>query len=1145
MSELKDIKKGMVLKGSFWPEAVRVLSVDDFGFTLQIDAVGRDTRTSYEGTMIDKSQLERLEIIAGHQGLDFTGNSLAFHLAIESRRIRLAYEYDPYFAVSISQIDPLPHQLEAVYSYLLRQPVIRFLLADDPGAGKTIMAGLLLKELRYRGIADRILILVPPLIKRQWQEELKEKFSEDFTIIDGAMKNNLTGKNCWHEYDRCITSLYWSAMDVPLDALKEVEWDLVIVDEAHKMAAYSYGKKRVKIDKKKLYRLGEELSQRTKHMVLLTATPHKGDSENFRLLLELLDKDLFSDHQILEKAVRSKENPIFLRRLKEEMVKFDGNKLFPERTPKTVYVKLSDAEKNLYEAVTSYVSDHFNRAIQQGKRSVGFVMMLLQRRLASSVRAIRLSLERRKKKLSELLEEVKRYKSIRKELLFDEDKLTSEGIDIDNFDDMEEMQRWGVEEELLERLSMSDSEEELETEIELLADLAGQAFEVETGGMETKLLELMDTVMKKEGIIERKEKLLIFTEAKDTLNYLVENLTRQGFKVVTIDGSKSLDQRREAQELFKQDKTCQIMIATEAGGESINLQFCNQMVNYDIPWNPNRLEQRMGRIHRIGQKNEVFIFNMVAKDTREGDVLGKLLEKIERMKKDLGSDRVFDILGDLLDDSNIKLSELIMDCISNRRKLTDVIKSIDKAVSEEHQKTIEEAKELGLAKRYVNLPDIKNEENHSRAQRLMPEYIERYFTDAYSFISDGKEIQKRADGRFRLEKVSHKLRREDDRTFRRRFGEVKSSYPAFTFRKEDLDKDDPSKVHLFSPGHSLFESVLEETLKETIPHLEKGAIFQDPESEEPYLLWFVEGTVRDGLGREISRRIFAIKEKSNGHMQAAGAFILHDLKPAGYNDYSIKELSQKTAKNKEIKGFFFKNISSSYLEEIKKERLHELEIKEKYLNESFKVLINKSTEKLMQYEERAFSGEDMLLAISEEKKRLANIKIRKKERLNEVEKEKEIYPVAPEIIGLTAVFPMSIKDPQLKDTMHRDDEVELIAMEYAMEYERKEGRIPEDVSSQNLGFDIRSVSPDGEDIRYIEVKGRASDGAIALTTNEWVKADRLRHLYWLYIVNKCKISPELHIIQDPFNNMDVREERTVVRYLADAGDWKKAVKLTV
>ena len=337
----------------------------------------------------------------------FSGDAEAFHLAIEALRIRLAYEYDPHFAVNASAITPLPHQLDAVYRYMLKSPLVRLLLADDPGAGKTIMAGLLLKELRFRGLADRVLIVLPPLVSRQWQEELSEKFSEEFTIVDnGVLKANV-GRNPWTENDRCITSVYWAARDNVLETLKEADWDLVIADEAHKMAAYRQGVRAQKTRKTRLYRLGEELSVRTKHLLLLTATPHKGDPENFRLLLELLDKDLFADRHILEEAMSSADNPIILRRLKEEMCRFDGSPLFPQRTVKTVTFDLSRAERALYDAVTEYVTEHFNKAMQEEKRNVGFAMTILQRRLTSSLAAITASLNRRHERLQELLDQVR------------------------------------------------------------------------------------------------------------------------------------------------------------------------------------------------------------------------------------------------------------------------------------------------------------------------------------------------------------------------------------------------------------------------------------------------------------------------------------------------------------------------------------------------------------------------------------------------------------------------------------------------------------------------------------------------------------------------------------------------------------------
>ncbi|NCA71731.1 MAG: hypothetical protein EOM91_16960 [Sphingobacteriia bacterium] len=528
------IAKDMVLAGPVWPEPVRVLGVDHFGTMLQVDAVGTRTRQLYPGIIVTAAQVEALRILSSAQGMDFSGDPEAFHLAIEALRIRLAYEYDPHFAVNASTITPLPHQLDAVYRYMLKSPLVRFLLADDPGAGKTIMAGLLLKELRFRGLADRILVVVPPLVARQWQEELAEKLSEDFRIIDqGVLKANL-GRNPWTETDRCITSIYWAARDTVLDTLKEADWDLVIVDEAHKMAAYRQGTRSQKTRKTRLYRLGEALTVRTKHLLLLTATPHKGDPENFRLLLELLDKDLFADRHILQEAMSSQDNPIILRRLKEEMCRFDGLPLFPQRTVKTVAFDLSRAERDLYESVTQYVTEHFNKAMQKEKRNVGFAMTILQRRLTSSLAAISASLSRRHQRLRGLLDQVRALAATKTRGVLSpgEEDATLEdllaGAAVDDLDDLAERARWDVEDSLVERLTNAESIDELEAEVLALERLMRQARAALGGGSEAKLIQLTDAILRDAGLAARGEKLRIFTEAKDTLSFLVSQLRGQG-----------------------------------------------------------------------------------------------------------------------------------------------------------------------------------------------------------------------------------------------------------------------------------------------------------------------------------------------------------------------------------------------------------------------------------------------------------------------------------------------------------------------------------------------------------------------------------------------------------------------------------------
>jgi SNF2 family DNA or RNA helicase len=620
---------GQLITAPFLPATAEVKGFSPRAGYVRLEAVLLDGRNQFITRNLTPTQLAQIQIVQDTR-LERVPSAEDFFLRIEANRIRLAYQFDPQLAVSISQVDPLPHQIEAVYHYALQSPRIRFLIADDPGAGKTIMAGLIVKELQYRRLAQRVLIIAPGHLKYQWQREMKERFQTPFTIIDRARMNATWGENAWEEKDHCITSLDFVKQDNVLNSLQTVRWDLVIVDEAHKMSAYAYqGKEQVKVDKTKRYRVGELLSRQTNHMLFLTATPHRGDEENFRLFLDLLRPGFFARTELLKESVQSGDNPIFVRRLKEDMKKFDGSDIFPPRHVHTVTFRLTDAERDLYNGVTNYVRHHFDRAKEN--RSISFALMILQRRLTSSSQAIYLSLVRRKTRLEELLE-------LPEKIRRDEDYMRARGLTEDDLAEMAEEERleW---EERLENLTLADNIEDVVAEIEQLEALIAQADKVRQQETESKLVKLRDQVLANLG----ERKLLIFTEFRDTVNYLVEKLRTWGYQVITIHGQMGMEDRLQAEHEFKTN--AQIMVATEAAGEGINLQFCSWMINYDIPWNPNRLEQRMGRIHRYGQQYEVHIYNMIAQDTREGQILQRLFEKLERMKEDLGTDRVFDIIG--------------------------------------------------------------------------------------------------------------------------------------------------------------------------------------------------------------------------------------------------------------------------------------------------------------------------------------------------------------------------------------------------------------------------------------------------------------------------------------------------------------------
>ncbi|KAA0008703.1 MAG: DEAD/DEAH box helicase, partial [Thermoplasmata archaeon] len=573
------IKEGDTIKGPFWKENVVVEKVERIGRYVRIAGFTLHSKMHVD-RLLTEEDLSLIQI--SKEEFDFSAPADRTFLRIEGLRFKYASIFDPLLAMNVSKIDPLPFQIEAVYGYILKRPRIRFLIADDPGAGKTIMAGLVIKELKLRKLANRILIVVPGHLKDQWRRELKDKFDENFVVVDRHTFNALYGENPWEMNNQIITSIDFAKQEEILPTLNSVYWDLVIVDEAHKMAAYRYGEK---ISRTKRYKLGEILSKTSNHLLFLTATPHKGDPENFRLFLDLLAPGFFATPEMVEESLKNKDNPLFIRRLKEDLKDFEGRPIFTRRFPMTLKFNLSDEEIDLYNEVSRYVVHQYNRALRQDKkRNVAFALVILQRRMASSTYALLRSLERRKEKLEKILigkEEPKELK-----------------IDFEELEDLEESERWKKEEEW-EGVTLAKDPEELRGEIETIDRLIEKAKEILKGEKEVKLRELRKAIT--EGFRKIREmggnsKILIFTESRDTLEYLVRKVRSWGYKVNFIHGGMSLEERIKAEKVFR-DET-EIMVATEAAGEGINLQFCHIMINYDIPWNPNRLEQRMGRIHR-------------------------------------------------------------------------------------------------------------------------------------------------------------------------------------------------------------------------------------------------------------------------------------------------------------------------------------------------------------------------------------------------------------------------------------------------------------------------------------------------------------------------------------------------------------------
>ncbi len=1139
---------GAILTGPQWPSRVRVVRAEPRGTSrVLIEAVTLDQQARLLSRLFRHEELAGLQIAVEDNRPTLNGDPSGFKLAAEATRIRLAYTCDPLFAVSVARIDPLPHQLEAVYGHMLRQPRLRFLLADDPGAGKTIMAGLLLKELKLRGAVTRTLIVAPANLAPQWQRELAEKFDEPFDLVDRAALAS-RGSRAWEVTDQCVVSLDLAWRGDALESLARARrWDLVIVDEAHKMAAYQRG---ARLERTRRYRLGEILTDHTEHLLLLTATPHKGDPENFRLLLQLIDPDLFADAEILGRAVQRRENPIFLRRLKEDMVDFDGRPLFPPRHVLTLGVELTEPEQQLYEAVTDYVADSFNRALAEDNRNVTFALIVLQRRLASSVCAIRRSLEHRRDRLqalgddvrvnSELIEAARGGRGGLWSALANRDgsggpqSAAESAID----EDTPELERWEAEERAL-RYTLARNLDELEAEIAILNNLAEQAQAVEDAGPERKLDELRH-VMEQLDLLHTGEKLLIFTEAKDTLDYLVENLRRWGLRVTHIDGTMAPPERYRAEGQFRDPAGAQVMVATEAAGEGINLQFCHLMLNYDLPWNPTRLEQRMGRIHRYGQRYETYIYNLVATSTREGMVFHALLDKLERMRQGLGQDRVFDVVDQLLE--GVSLEQLIRDALASRLTFEEVRERVLARLDNDQGARLRDATLAGLATRYVDLTRLRADCQRAAEARLVPAYIRDFFVQAMRALAPGR-LEPRDDGFWRIPYVPAFLR-ELPEPLRRRYGVPAESYMALTFDKADLEAD--RALTFVGPGHPLFEAAIHHVLARYGPDLAAGAVLRDPTDKATGLYWLLQGNVEDGLGRVAGRRLFTLYQPlDGGPLRQVSPGRLLDFEPFEAPASLPATLRPSPTDAEAAEEWSLDHVLEPHLAELQAGRTRETGIIRDYLRRSFDTLIARSQGKLMEYEQRAARGADMGLSIQDERRRLDDLRRRQATRLAEVEREARLALGAPEILGVAAVVPASEAEAAPlhagERPMRRSDPVEDAAMAFASAYEEgREWRV-EDVSAQSPGYDLLSRGPAGE-VRYIEVKGRAGVGAVELSENEWLKAEQLGEAYWLYIVTDALTSAGLHVVQDPAHRLAREEVIPQVRYRVVQQGWRRVAE---
>lgn len=1102
MTETRTIHEGQILIGPLFSEPMRVETVRASGDdTWTIGMVGMQSER-FRKVALTAGDLETLTVL--DSGFTYDGDGQLVRLGLQAYSLGIAYEFDPYFGLSISRVDPLPHQLEAVYDYLLKLARVRFLLADDAGAGKTIMAGLLIRELQLRGLAERILVVCPANLSFQWQRELKEKFDEKFLVLKGRDIRDQFGVNQWLEQKKVITSLDLAKRTEILPGLRQVQWDLVIVDEAHRMSWTPPARKTAR------YALGELIRDTSDHLLLLTATPHKGDPVNFSLFLQLLDPDAYADVKSIREAMNRRRAPFYLRRTKEAMVYFperrpDGTwvaeKIFTKRIPHTVDFQIDGAEFELYRDVTRFVKRQSAKAAAHGDdpraRAVGFLMSLYQRRLASSTHAMRCSLENRARRLDEGLKHAQQLARLAPPDLPDPEEI----------EEMEESERERLE-EMLEAITLTGNAEQVRGEIQELKQLAGQAQAVEDSGTEAKLSQLK-TLLHEEGFFDHSDqRLLLFTEFKDTLNYLLEKMKAWGFKVGCIHGGMKSGSRDEpgsrlySEQQFR-DGEIQVLAATEAAGEGINLQCCNILFNYDIPWNPNRLEQRMGRIHRYGQRKDCLIFNFVATNTIEGRVLQRLMEKLQEIRDALDDDAVFNVVGEILPASHVE--RVLREYYAGKLGDADLEERLLKNVDERKFRDICQNALEGLASKRLNLEMLVERRALAQERRVVPETIARFLREAAEYVPlKLKEVDSlpHAFEPARTPPALRRYEREPDW----KLPVLANKYPRCS---TDRDTAEKNSLEWVTPGHPLFEAIRRHTSSKAMESFGKGACFYSLQHDQPSRIDFYRARVVDGLGHVVHERLFAVEITENGTPALREPGMLGDFSPSKAPD----ELPG-VASMPEASTWLHENALNSFLEETRSERLSEVDRVADHVELSLTELLQRADDEIgkaaAEVEKKA-SGAEGRLAQAEN--RHGELLARRERRRRELQQQRSLTLQAVERITSVLVLPHPEREaPEVKH-LRQNLETEATAMRVVMEYETAQGHQVYDVHEKNLGYDVTSLDVNSGELRLIEVKGLgAPTGTILLTPNERRVAEDRPDCYWLYIVTNCATQPTL---QDP------------------------------
>ena len=1160
---LEDLTTNAAVEGVLADSLVTVVSVQWYGD----DAVELTYKTpsgEVANELLYREDESRIKVAEQARPWSFDGDGALFRLASEAQRIRLAHLFDPLLAVHTSDVEPLPHQITAVYEAMLPRSPLRFLLADDPGAGKTIMAGLLIKELIARGDLQRCLVVCPGGLAEQWQDELFRRFQLPFEILTNDKLEAARTGNWFLETDLVIARLDKLSRDEDVQQklkARDCDWDLVVCDEAHKMSAGYFGSE---LRYTKRYRLGQLLSDLTRHFLLMTATPHNGKEEEFQLFMALLDSDRFEGK--FRDGVHNVDVSDLMRRMvKEKLLKFDSTPLFPERMAYTVAYKLSPEEEQLYTAVTQYVREEFDRAgaLENDKRAgaVGFALTILQRRLASSPEAIYRSLRRRRERLQGRLQEVEGLQGKGEAgFVAAPAMLTLDSEDFEDLEDAPESEVEAQEGEVLDQATAAQTIDELQQEIGTLAGLEAAAGRVLRGGRDTKwrqLGELLDKLFIRtlaetrapygagkisEPVPSPQQKLVIFTEHRDTLNYLHTRIaSRLGREqaVVVIHGGLRREERHTAQEAFRHDPQVRVLLATDAAGEGINLQRAHLMVNYDLPWNPNRLEQRFGRIHRIGQTEVCHLWNLVASETREGDVYGRLLEKLEQARQTLGG-QVFDVLGKMQFDGR-PLRDLLVDAIRYgeqpevRARLTTIVENAFD--SEKLSELLEERSLTPDSMDSSRVHRIRARMERAEARRLQPHYIESFFLEAFRRV--GGRSHQRESRRYEITHVPAAVR-----NIERTVGAgmpVLRRYERIAFEKSLAASDNQPPAAFVCPGHPLLDAVIDSTLASHRDLLKQGTVLVDERDAgaEPRVLFFLEHAIQDasltraGTRRVISKRMLYVELDAAGNAHHVEYAPYLDYRPlaADEPDYEAVLARPECAwigadLDQTAQRYAVASVVPEHVDEIRRAR-------QPLLDKTRDAVQERLTKEISHWDRRA---EDLKLQeqagranarlnAAQARQRADRLQERLHKRLAELELERQISPRPPVVLGAALIAPLGLsrtmagQAPRRRLPATTDTQAAAArARQIVMDVERGLGHEPTDREFEKRGYDIESRDPTSGRLRFLEVKGRISGApAITVTRNEILYSLNKPDSYILAIVEFLEHGDHrVHYLRRPF-----------------------------